>query len=336
MPADWPGGRAMKRAMTKRLITELLPGSAVDDLFLLAERNMAHKKDGNPFLNVTLADRSGQAKGVVWDQVERIVGAVSEGDFVHVRAQVGEYRGSLQLVVKDMVRVPADQVDPADFLPTSTRDVARMFERLKEMTGRMRTPHLKALFDAFWADGDFVAAYVRAPAAKQMHHAYIGGLLEHTLSMAVLSELIAGHYSGVDRDLLLAGVILHDVGKTRELEYACRIDYTDEGRLLSHIVIGLGMLDEKLRQVPDFPELQAQLLKHLIVSHHGVRAFGSPEPPKTIEAVLLNYIDEMDSRVNSIREYVAKDPSEGSWTPYHRLLERHFFKGAAPVDADQT
>jgi len=313
--------------MTKCYVCELAAGSAVDAVFVLAERNMAHKKDGNPFLNVTLADRTGQVKGVVWDQVERIVAAAAEGDFVHVRAQVGEYRGSLQLVVKDLVRVAPDQVDACDFLATTTRDVDKMFERLKEMTGRMQTPYFKALFEAFWDDEAFVAAYTRAPAAKRMHHAYIGGLLEHTLSMAVLSEMIAGHYSGVDRDMLLAGVILHDVGKTRELTYSSHIDYTDEGRLLSHIVIGLSMLDEKLKQVPDFPRSQVELLKHMIVSHHGAREFGSPEPPKTIEAVLLNYIDEMDSRINSIREYVAKDPSESTWTPYHRLLERHFYKG---------
>jgi 3'-5' exoribonuclease len=318
--------------MSKRFVSELVAGDTIDEVFLLAERNLAHKKDGNPFLTVTLADRTGRVKGVVWDQVERIVAAVSEGDFVHVRARAGEYRGSLQLVVKDMARVPAEQVDAGDFLAATTRDVTKMFARLKEMTDQMQTPHLRALFEAFWADDAFVAAYLRAPAAKLMHHAYIGGLLEHTLSMAVLSETIAGHYSGVDRDLLLAGVILHDVGKTRELEYASSIDYSDEGRLLSHIVIGLSMLDEKLKQVPDFPVLQAQLLKHMIVSHHGTRAFGSPEPPKTIEAVLLNYIDEMDSRVNSIREYVAKDPSEGSWTPYHRLLERHFYKGPGVSD----
>jgi 3'-5' exoribonuclease len=318
----------METMMSKRFVSELAAGSAIDDVFLLAERNVAHKKDGNPFLNVTLSDRTGQVKGVVWDQVERILAAAAEGDFVHVRAQVGEYRGGLQLVVKDMVGVPAEAVDPADFMATTTRDVAKMMERLREMTGRMEDRHLKALFDAFWADTTFVAALSRAPAAKLMHHAYIGGLLEHTLSMAVLAEMVGGHYSGVDQDMLLAGVILHDVGKTRELEYASRIDYTDEGRLLSHIVIGLSMLDEKLKQVPDFPDIKAQLLKHMLVSHHGERAFGSPEPPKTIEAVLLNYIDEIDSRVNSIREYVAKDTSDGSWTPYHRLLERHLYKGA--------
>jgi 3'-5' exoribonuclease len=313
--------------MTRCFVSELVAGSTVDEVFLLAERNLAHKKDGNPFLNLTLADRSGQVKGVLWDQVERIAATVAEGDFVQVRGLVGEYRNSLQLVVKDMVRIPAERVDPADFLATTTRDVVKMLDRLKEMTGRMQSPHLKALFEAFWEDGAFVAAYCRAPAAKRMHHAYIGGLLEHTLSMAVLAELIAGHYSGVDRDLLLAGVILHDVGKIRELDCANRIDYSDEGRLLSHIVIGLSILDDVLRRIPQFPQAQAQLLRHMIVSHHGAREFGSPEPPKTIEAVLLHYIDEMDSRVNSIRDYLAQDLAEGSWTPYHRLLERHFYKG---------
>jgi 3'-5' exoribonuclease len=302
----------------------------------LYEKNVAHKKDGNPFLTVTLADRSGQVKGVVWDNVERLAAASSEGDFVHIRAQVGEYRGNLQVVVKDMARIPEEQVNAADFLVSTNRDVGQMLDRLKEMTERMQTSYLRSLFQAFWADDDFVEAFSTAPAAKQMHHAYIGGLLEHTLSMAVLSELIAGHYKGVDRDLLLAGVILHDIGKTRELEYSRRIDYTDEGRLLSHIVIGLSMLDEKLERVRDFPQDQAHLLKHMIVSHHGSREFGSPEPPKTIEAVLLNDIDEMDSRVNSIREYVAKDPSDGSWTPYHRLLERHFYKRSASSGTSGT
>ncbi len=320
--------------MTKRYVADLAAGQAIDEVFVLAQRNLAHKKDGNPFLTVTLTDRTGQVKGVVWDQVERIAAAVSEGDFVHVRAQVGAYRGSIQMVIKDMAPVPAEQVDAADFLAATSRDVGKMFERLKKMTRAMQTRHLKALFDLFWEDDVFVAAFTRAPAAKLMHHAYIGGLMEHTLSMAILSEMITGHYSGVDRDMLLAGVILHDVGKVRELEYTHRIDYTDEGRLLSHITIGLAMLEEKLRQVDGFPEIQAQLLKHMIVSHHGAREFGSPEPPKTIEAVLLNYIDEIDSRVNSIREYVAQDQSDGRWTPYHRLLERHFYKGTGNTVSD--
>ncbi|MDL2269365.1 HD domain-containing protein [Desulfosarcina sp. OttesenSCG-928-A07] len=316
-------------AMGKPFVSELSAGHAVDGIFLLSEKNIANRKDGRPFLNVTLSDRTGQIRGVMWDQVETVISAVSEGDFVQVKAQIGEYRGALQMVIKEMVLAGADQVSPADFLRATSRNIEKMASQLKAMMDSMENPHLKQLLQAFWEDADFVAAFTHAPAAKHMHHAYIGGLLEHTLSMAILSRKIAIHYEndGVDRDLLLAGVILHDVGKLREMTYATHIDYTDEGRLLSHIVIGISMVDEKLKSIPDFPELTANLLKHMIVSHHGTREFGSPEPPKTLEAALLNYIDEMDARVNSIREYVAKDPSSGSWTPYHRLLERHFFKG---------
>ena len=226
-----------------------------------------------------------------------------------------------------MSAVPQDAVSPDDFLPTTSRDVDQMFERLKALTETIAAPALKALMNAFWEDDALVRAFKRAPAAKMMHHAYIGGLLQHTLSMALLAEKIAGHYVGVDRDLLIVGAIVHDIGKIRELAYGHNIDYTDEGRLLSHIVIGLEIVDQKIRSIDAFPPKVANMIKHLIISHHGAREFGSPEPPKTIEAVLLNYIDEIDSRVNSIREFMSNEDPEASWTSYHRLLERHFYKG---------
>ena len=191
----------------------------------------------------------------------------------------------------------------------------------------METEYLRELFEAFWHDEKFVNQFIHAPAAKQMHHAYIGGLLEHTLSMALLVDKIAGHYGGIDRDLLLAGAILHDIGKIREFEYNSKIDYSDEGRLVNHIVIGIQLIEEKLGVLNDFPKEHAILLKHMIISHHGSREFGSPEPPKTIEAVLLNYIDEIDSKVNGIRDYMAAEDPNETWTSYHRLLERHFYKG---------
>jgi 3'-5' exoribonuclease len=182
--------------------------------------------------------------------------------------------------------------------------------------------------DAFWNDGQLVQLFKQAPAAKKMHHAYLGGLVEHTLSMALLADKVAGHYSGVDRDLLIVGAIFHDIGKVRELTYDASIDYTDEGRLLSHITIGLEIIDAIIQTLDDFPDQKATLIKHMIVSHHGAREFGSPEPPKTLEAVLLNYIDEIDSRVNAIREFMANDDPTAQWTAYHRLLERQFYKGA--------
>ena len=313
--------------MKKRFIADIKAGDMVDDVFVLAEKTLSQKRDGNNFLNVIISDKTGDLKGVVWDNVDQIAAAVTSGDFVSIRGTVSEYRGTLQLVVKGMDRCSRDAVDPKDFLPATPRDIEGMFQRLVKITASLTTPYLKALFDAFWKDEEFVRKFKTAPAAKKMHHAYIGGLLEHTLSMTSLADKVAGHYSGIDRDLLVAGAVLHDIGKTDEFEYQFKIDYTDEGRLLNHIVIGLKMVDDKLSEIEDVPEDQIFLLKHMMVSHHGTREFGSPEPPKTIEAVLLNYIDEIDSKVNGIRDFMASEDPNETWTSYHRLLERHFYMG---------
>lgn len=313
--------------MKNQFINEINAGDFVDDIFVLSEKILSQKKDGNNYLNVTLTDKTGTIKGVVWDNVDQISGGVSSGDFVHIRGNVNEYRGVLQLVIKNMEASAVDMVDPSDFLPATRLDVNSMFKRLLKITASMKTIYIKNLIEAFWNDEEFVQKFKSAPAAKKMHHAYIGGLLEHTLSMASLADKIAGHYSGVDRDLLVAGAILHDIGKTREFEYEISIDYSDEGRLINHIVIGIEMIDEKLSEIEGFPEEKKLLLKHMIVSHHGAREFGSPEPPKTIEAVILNYIDEIDSKVKGIREFMANEDPNETWTSFHRLLERHFYKG---------
>ncbi|MDY6790388.1 MAG: HD domain-containing protein [Thermodesulfobacteriota bacterium] len=313
--------------MKKLFIKDLRAGDLVEDIFVLSEKAMAQKRDGNNFLNITLSDKTGRLKGVIWDRVDEISAATTSGDFVQAKGSVSEYKGVLQFVVKNMTTIPADSTNPSDFLPATRRDIDKMFLRLLKIVASMEAGHIKKLFEAFFNDMDFVRKFKTAPAAKKMHHAYIGGLLEHTLSMALLADRIAGHYSGVDRDLLLAGAILHDIGKIGEFNYKYSIDYSDEGRLLSHIVIGVMILDEKLEAIEDFPPDQAVLLRHMIISHHGTREFGSPEPPKTIEAVLLNYIDEIDAKVNGIRDFMATEDPNESWTSYHRLLGRHFYRG---------
>lgn len=313
--------------MKDQFIIDIKAGDSIDDIFVLSEKNLSQKKDGNNFLNVSLSDKTGTLKGVVWDNVDQITTGVTSGDFVYIKGNVNEYKGTLQLVIKTMEAFSADEIDPADFLPTTRRNIEDMFDRILKITASIETVYFRQLIQAFLNDENFVREFKIAPAAKKMHHAYIGGLLEHTLSMASLADKIAGHYSGIDRDLLIAGAILHDIGKTREFEYQFRIDYSDQGRLLNHIVIGIEMIDEKLTGIKEFPEDQMVLLKHMIVSHHGTREFGSPEPPKTIEAVILNYIDEIDSKVNGIRDFMAKEDPNEPWTSYHRLLERHFYKG---------
>ncbi len=313
--------------MKNQFVNDLSPGVKVDDLFVLSEKNIAQKKDGNNFLHVVLSDKTGKIKGVVWDNLDNIINSIKSGDFVHVKGNVAEYRDSLQLVVKTMEYLAEDSVESADFLPVTCHDIEKMFDRIKQITSSIKTDYLKGLFDAFWNDQDFASRFKIAPAAKKMHHAYIGGLLEHSLSMALLVEKIAGHYGGINQDLLLAGAILHDIGKIREFNYRTKIDYSDEGRLLNHIVIGIQMVDEKIGQIKNFPEEDALLLKHMVASHHGIREFGSPEPPKTVEAVLLNYIDEIDSKINGIRNFISSADQNEAWTSYHNLLGRHFYIG---------
>ncbi len=309
----------------KRLfVADLAVGSVVDDVFLLAEKRRAEKKDGASFLRVRFTDRTGSADGVLWDDVEEIDGNCIAGGAVRVRGTVSQFGDKLQIKIRNMT--PVEDFDPADFLPSTGRNVADMFRKLTQITDRMKNPDLLRLIRAFWDDPEFVRLFKQAPAAKKMHHDYLGGLLEHTLSMAILVDRIAGHYRNVDMDLLLTGVILHDVGKVREFEYHNRIDYTTEGRLVTHIVLGCSMIDEKIAAVKEFPKETAMMLKHLVVSHHGGREFGSPVPPMTIEAILLHYIDEIDARVMGVRKYMEKDLAEGDFTAYHRLLDRHFYK----------
>ncbi|MEE8400372.1 MAG: HD domain-containing protein, partial [Desulfobacterales bacterium] len=264
-----------------QFVNAMRAGDAVEDVFALAEKTRMHKKDGDAYLNVTLSDKTGRIKGVVWDNVESILSGISACDFVNVTGRVSDYRGKLQLVLKAMSPHPTDGIDTADFLPTTPRNIDAMFQRLQQLTDSVKTDHLNVLLEAFWNDAAFVEQFKAAPAAMKMHHAYIGGLLEHSLSMALLVESIAGHYGGLDRDLLLTGAVLHDIGKIQEFEYQYRIAYSTQGKLMNHIVIGLKVLDEKISQLDGAADDDYLLLRHMVVSHHGSREFGSPEPPKT-------------------------------------------------------
>ncbi|MFZ5564652.1 MAG: 3'-5' exoribonuclease YhaM family protein, partial [Thermodesulfobacteriota bacterium] len=287
------------------------------------------KKDGNPFLRLVLSDRTGTIDAVLWDNVEPADAAVTEGMFVRATGSVSTYKGTPQLTLTGIDPVETSQVNPADFLPVTTGDVNAMFRRLLALTRAMTSPDLRRLLERFWADDDFVEnRFKRAPGAKMMHHAYLGGLLEHTVAVAELALVVADRYPGrLDRDMLLAGAILHDIGKTREFVYDTVIDYSDEGRLLNHMVLGIMMVEEKLAQVEDFSPERANLVKHMVASHHGTREFGAVEPPKTLEALVLNHIDEVDSKVAGIGAFMDSHDPRQKWTSYHRSMERYFYMG---------
>jgi 3'-5' exoribonuclease len=313
--------------MKQTFIDMLKAGHLVDDIFVGQDKQLAHKKNGEPYLTLTMADRSGTMRAVVWDNVEAVNRGFVSGDYVKVAGNVSQYKDQLQVVVRRLTPADPNSIDARDFLPTVDRDVEKMLDQLLQIVGSVKNPHLSGLLDAFFRDEFFVARFKKAPAAKKMHHAYLGGLLEHTLSICRLIQALSNHYKGVDYDILLTGGVLHDIGKIHEFSYEAQIDYSDSGRLLNHIVLGVEMLEKKIQTLRDFPDDLGLLLKHMIVSHHGTREFGSPEPPKTLEAIILNHLDDLDAKVTGVRTFMEREESEDAWTSYHRVMDRFFYKG---------
>jgi 3'-5' exoribonuclease len=212
-----------------------------------------------------------------------------------------------------------------------------MFRELESFAAAVATPALRELLRSFLADGEFAGLLKRAPAAKGFHHVYIGGLLEHTLSVVRVLDRLRGHYKGLNHDLVITGGILHDIGKIHEYSYDGLIDYTDEGRLIGHIVMGVEMVNRRIADLPDFPAQLAMELRHILLSHHGVLEFGSPKRPKTLEALLVHYVDDLDAKINAMQTFVAGSGNEDSdWTPYHRLLERYLYKGKNTGQREET
>ncbi len=308
----------------------------VEGTFLVADKIMAMAKNGKPYMTLRLADRTGDVEGRIWDRVDEYNGRFEKNDFVQIRAKASVYLGKMQLIIQDLTPVPEDHVDLGDYLPVSDRSTEQMQGDFRAKVDNLQDPHLKRLMQAFMADHQFFHRYSIAPAAKAMHHVFLGGLLEHSLAVADLAEDIGRRYPGLNVDLLVVGALLHDIGKVTELSYDRAFDYTDEGKLLGHIVIGVEMVEDKIRAIDDFPARLAVHVKHMLLSHHGQYEYGSPKRPKTLEAVILNYLDDLDSKINGVRTHIAKDPDRGGpWTSYHRLYDRYFYKepvgGSGPV-----
>ncbi len=315
--------------MKKELyISNMKAGDKVGTSFLVSEKNLAYSQKGSPYLNLRLKDKTGELDGKVWDKAIELDGYFRKGDIVYIVGRLLSYKNNLQLSVLEVRKMGEDDVDPADFFPTAARDADDMFSDLMVYVGQIQTSCLRDLLLAFFADEQIVARFKRAPAAKGFHHVYLGGLLEHTLSVVRLLDLAAAHYPGANRDLLIAGGILHDLGKIHEFHYDRLIDYSDAGRLVGHIVMGVEMLDARIAGIEGFPESLAMELRHLILSHHGTLEFGSPKRPKTLEALIVHYIDDLDAKVNAFQTFVGGTAdSESNWTPYHRLFERYIYRG---------
>ncbi|MBI2360975.1 MAG: HD domain-containing protein [Deltaproteobacteria bacterium] len=317
--------------MKPLFVADIRDNQPVDSVFLVAAKNHGVTKSGNGYLTLRLLDRSGEIEARVWERAEQVGRAFDKNDFVRVRGQATQYQGKVQIRVQEIARIDEREVATEDFLPRSQADPEEMAEELKTILRGMKDPHLRALAEAFFSDQTFMELFKRAPAGKTIHHSYLGGLLEHTLSLLKLILKVVENYRGIDVDLLLTGGFLHDSGKIYEFSYDRAVAYTDRGQLLGHLIMEIEMVDEKIKSIADFPEELAMLLKHMIVSHHGALEFGSPKLPQTVEAVMLHYLDDLDGKIQSIQSLLRKEPAS-RWTSFHRAYERPFFRGRQEDD----
>jgi 3'-5' exoribonuclease len=312
--------------MRKIFVKDIKDRDHVSEIFLVKEKITAMAKNGKPYLTLRLMDKSGEVDCKVWDNIDQVSSLFEKNDFLAITAKASVYLGKMQLVISELRKMPEEEVILADFLPETDRSIKEMECELEALLASITDTHLDALLRSFFNDPAFMSLYRMAPAAKGMHHVYLGGLLEHSLAVAKLVDAIAPLYGGFNRDLLIAGALLHDAGKIREMLYARSFDYSDEGKLIGHITIGVEMINEHIAALPSFPVELGMLLKHLILSHHGQYEYGSPKRPKTIEATVLNYLDDLDSKINGIRTHIRKDGElQGGWTSFHRLYDRYFF-----------
>ena len=297
--------------------------------FVVVSKQVKPKKTGEPYLALTLGDRSGHVEAKMWDNVEDAIDVFDQDDFIKIKGLLNKYKNRFQITIHKVRLLGDSEVDFADYLPKTTKDIGELWKTLTGFVATFQNQHLRALIELFMADPEIAEAYRNAPAAKSLHHAYIGGLLDHVVSLFRSCDVVCRNYPQVNRDLLLTGAFLHDIGKIHELAYHRSFSYTTRGQLLGHMIIELEMLQAKLAQLPDFPDDLKTLVEHLIISHHGQYEFGSPKLPMFPEALMLHYLDDLDSKMEAMRAQFERDAqSDGGWTGYNSSLGRPLLNAA--------
>ena len=309
--------------MKSPFVDTLVPNETVTAQFLVISKEIRQKKTGEPYLTLHLADRTGEIEAKMWDNVIEVMHTFERDHFVKVKGLAQLYNNRSQFTIHKLRRLEDSEVEFSDYFPCSERHPDEMFAELESIIQGFGNPHLRNFLSRLFEDKGLKELYKIAPAAKSIHHACRSGLLEHVLSLCELGKLTGAHYPEVDRDLLLTGISLHDVGKVEELSYERSFSYSAEGQLLGHIVLGLRLVGNKLDQLPDFPHKLRVLIEHMIVSHHGELEFGSPKVPLFPEALLLHHLDNLDSKMNAMRSVLRKEArSEGDFTAWVAPLER--------------
>jgi len=325
----------------KQFIESLKPGDRVDSVFVASNKRLQdfRNKPGQ-YLSVGLGDRTGQLEARLWDGAAEAAAAFAEGDVVRIKGKVDAYRGTNQIVISALSPCAEDDYEPQDFLAVTERDLDELTTALQNAILSVENEHLKALLLAFFKPESFLQRFIESPASMRIHHPFVGGMGEHIVGAIQYCETLCQVHPLLDRDLLLTGVILHDIGKLRELDATPAIEYTDEGNLLGHLVIGTLMVEEKIRDLPGFPEELRLRVLHMIVSHHGELEFGSPKQPMTLEATALNLLENMDAKVQNFEQILREnEASDQTWTDYNTFLKRRLYlgnrdRGPEPESAD--
>ena len=313
--------------MKSPYISELEVNKSITAAFLVQSKEVREKKSGEPYLSLILGDKSGKMDSKMWDNVVEVLDTFDRDDFVKVKGVVQLHLNRPQFIIHKIRALADSEVDFADFFPAALRNPDEMWTELRGIVSAMGNPQLRALLDAILDDPEIARRFRMAPAAKSIHHAFLGGLLEHVLSLCSLCSKVSGHYPAIDCDLMIAGAVLHDIGKIYELSYDRGFNYTTEGQLLGHILIAIRIIGDKMHAVPGFPVPLRNLLEHMVISHHGRLEFGSPKLPQFPEAILLHYLDDMDSKMESMRSLIESDRQSGAeFTAYNAALERTILK----------
>ena len=310
-----------------KYINILREGERITQVFLCKYKESALTKNGKPYENVILQDRTGVLDGKIWEPDSQGIADFGAFDYIFVMGDVTRFQGALQLNIKRVRKAQEGEYDPKDYIPVSDRDIDTMYQELKQYMGKVENPYLQQLLEGFFLDAEFEKQFKHHSAAKTVHHGFMGGLLEHTLGVTGLCEAFCRQYPVLNRDLLLTAAMFHDIGKLKELSTFPLNDYTDEGQLLGHIVIGTEWVGEHIREIPGFPQKLSTELKHCILAHHGESEFGSPKKPAVIEAVALNFADNMDAKMETLKEVFSNVPEGNTeWLGYNRLLESNIRK----------
>ena len=316
--------------MGHKFVNQIGPGETIDDIYIVNNPILRSTTRGDLYIAMFLSDRTGQLNGRMWQATEAVYKAIPQPGFIRVQGRSELYQNNLQVIVNQISVVDADKVQIEDFLARTDKDIGKMFAEVKETVGRIENPQLKALVEEFLADTELMERFCNAPAAMKLHHACIGGLLEHTHNVLRVALAILPFYPSIQRDLVLAGVFLHDIGKTEELAYDMAFSYTDSGQLIGHVAKSLLMINQKAEalrsQGVQIEQATLDALGHIILSHHGAYEFGSPKLPATPEAFMVNCVDDLDAKISQVTEALNNEVGDSNWTAWKNALQTRLYR----------